>query len=126
MSKLDTKVNPCQTNYVRVVRRDCWDPSGLATLQLPNVSGLRTHVSGLSKSPVPVYQINGYQPVKCPVKKGASQGIKVILGPTRGFERIHVYVPVHSLSRIPRLWLVHPVDISHTKFSSVTVRVNVE
>ncbi len=59
-------------------------------------------------------------------KKGASQGIKVILGPTRSFGRIHAYVPVHSLSRIPRLWLVHPINISRTKLWSVTVHVNVE
>ncbi len=79
MPKLDTKVNPCQTIYVRVVRGDCRDPSGRATLQLPDVSGLRTRVSGPSKSPFNVYQTNGYQPVKCPVKRGASQGIKVSL-----------------------------------------------
>ena len=109
-----------------VVRGDCRDPCGRATLRLPSVSGLQTHVSRPSKAQSLRTKLTGVNLLSVQYKKGVSRGVKIGFGPTRGFGRIHIYILVHLFSCIPRLRPVYAVDVLHTKLSSVTVRVGVK
>ena len=81
---------------------------------------------GLQKAQSLCTKLMGVNLLSVQRKKGANHGVKNSLGPTCGFGRIHIYVPVHLPCRIPRLQSVHPVDIPYTKLYSVTVRVDVK